>query len=341
MVASPDQPKAPRSRRVLILPCLTASQPGCLPMETTRVRSRGRSSWNFAGVIRLSSHTETPCVSGQRFADEAARRSCSAARLWSRLPGVRMRFQSRVALSLACALGLFGAAAQPGAAQSAGDGFLFSPPTGSFSVFGGMSRATAGSDIFAHTTEHLTLQRGDFDGASLGGDLAFRLRPRLDLVLGSSYTSSVASSESRHYVYPDDRPIEQTTTYTRVPVTVGLKAYLSPPGRSVSRYAWVPARYAPFVGLSVGGVWYNFHQEGMWVDFEDLGIFPATMSSSGWAPAAQASAGVDLSLTTRLALVGETRYLYSRADLGNDFRGGFEPIDLSGLSASLGLSLRF
>jgi hypothetical protein len=251
-----------------------------------------------------------------------------------------MGFTSRVVLIVAGAAGFLVTGAPQVVGQSSGDGFLFRAPVGSVSVYGGMNRATAGSDFFDFTTEYLTLQRSDFDGATFGGDVSFRLRPRLDLVIGSSYTSSIASSEDRHYLFPDDRPIEQTTTFTRVPVMVGLKSYLSPPGHSVGRHAWVPARYAPYVGVSAGGMWHSFRQEGLFVDFEDLGIFPAESESRGWSPAAQAFGGLDVSITTRLALVGEARYLYSRAELGTDF-DGFEPLDLSGLSATLGLSVRF
>jgi hypothetical protein len=53
----------------------------------------------------------------------------------------------------------------------------------------------------------------------------------------------------------------------------------------------------------------------------------------------QGMAGAEFSITPSLALTGDARYLWAKGDLGTDF-GGFNKIDLSGVSASIGLSLR-
>ncbi|MEO6525336.1 MAG: hypothetical protein ABIP93_01795, partial [Gemmatimonadaceae bacterium] len=47
--------------------------------------------------------------------------------------------------------------ASPTHAQSSGDGFLFHEPNARISVRGGYAVATAGSDVFAFTTENLTV----------------------------------------------------------------------------------------------------------------------------------------------------------------------------------------
>jgi outer membrane protein W len=61
--------------------------------------------------------------------------------------------------------------------------------------------------------------------------------------------------------------------------------------------------------------------------------------SDGWTPAVQAMAGVDYSLNPLIALTADARYLRAKADMSRDF-GGFDKIDLSGVSATLGFSFR-
>lgn len=254
------------------------------------------------------------------------------------IPAPPVRWRRPVAAAGLLAATVLG---RPAGAQSAsGDGFLFRQPFGSFTIRGGLDRASAGSDVFSFVTDQLTLSRRDFTGLSVGGDLAFRLAPRIDLALGAAYVSSSAPSEFRRFVDQDDLPIEQTTSLRRVPLTATLKAYLAPRGRSIGRFAWVPARYAPYVGVGGGAMWHSFRQEGDFVDFNTNDVFADDLSSSRWTPTAHGVAGIDYSLSPRFALTGEGRYSWARADLSDDF-AGFDRIDLSGIAATVGLSVRF
>jgi hypothetical protein len=226
------------------------------------------------------------------------------------------------------------------AAQSSGKGFLFKRPVGSFALRGGFSQPRGSSDIFSFITDELTLGRGDFAGASLGADLAFRIKPRVDLVFGTSYDGSTAHSEFRRFVDNNDLPIEQTTSLARVPFTVSAKLYLTSPGRSIGRYAWVPATFAPFVGLGGGFTWYRFRQQGDFIDRGTLDVFSDRFRSSGWAPTANLFAGLDVALGPRFGVTGEGRYLWARGPMSTDF-SNFDRIDLSGYNASLGVYVRF
>ena len=232
-------------------------------------------------------------------------------------------------------------AARPAAAQrGSGDGFLFRAPVATLTVRGGFDRATAGGDLFSFVTDQLTLGRGDFSAPSLGGDLSIHVTPRTDLALGASYANADARSEFRDFVDNNDLPIEQRTTFRRIPVTATLKHYLAPRGRSIGRFAWVPARYAPYVGVGGGAMWSRFEQEGDFIDFQTNDVFYDKLSSSRWTPTAHGVAGIDYSLSPRFAVTGEGRYTWARADMSNEF-SGFDPIDLSGISATVGLSVRF
>jgi hypothetical protein len=243
-----------------------------------------------------------------------------------------------VGAALGAALLLSGSVA--GAQASSGDGFLFREPVASLTLRGGFDRASAGSDLFSFVTDQLTLSRGDFSALSLGADLSFHVTPRVDLALGASYAGTTTASEFRDFVDQDDLPIEQQTTLRRVPITATVKAYLAPRGRSIGRFAWVPARYAPYVGVGGGAMWSRFRQEGDFVDFQTNGVFRDLLTSSQWTPTAHGVAGIDYSLSPRFALTGEGRYSWAKADLSDDF-ADFDPIDLSGVSATVGLSVRF
>jgi hypothetical protein len=225
-------------------------------------------------------------------------------------------------------------------AQSSGTGFLFGEPKGSIVFRGGYALATANSDLFSFTANRLTLDRRAFSSPAVDIDLALQLAPRTDIVLAVSYAGVNKGSEFRDFVDQSDNPIQQTTTFQRVPVTVGVREYLMSRGRAVGNFAWIPARFAPYAGVGAGMMWYRFRQNGDFVDFDTNDVFTARLVSSGWTPAASATAGAVYTVSPRLALTGQGSFLWARGRLGGDF-SGFNRIDLSGLSATAGLLVRF
>jgi opacity protein-like surface antigen len=230
--------------------------------------------------------------------------------------------------------------AEPAAAQG-GPGFLFRAPAATFTVRGGYDRALAGSDIFAQSTRELTLDRGDFSSPTVAFDLAVALQPNLDIVVGTSFSKVMTRSEYREFVGSDDLPIEQTTTFRRVPITVGVRAYLAPRGQSIGRFAWVPSRFVPFVGGGLGAMRHKFEQSGEFLDPEEsLDVFRDNYISAGWSRTAHALAGFEFSVSPHLALTGEGRYTWANATMSDDF-SRFDRIDLSGLAATAGIAVRF
>lgn len=240
----------------------------------------------------------------------------------------------------AAALALTLAGSTPARAQGSGKGFLFEEPIATIALRGGFARANAGSDIFSFATNQLTLSRGDFSGLNLGGDLSIRLTPRFDLSFGAEYAGTSKKSEFRKFEDQDGQPIEQTTNFVRVPVTASIKAYLTPRGRSIGRFAWIPAKYSAYVGGGGGAMWYRFRQNGDFVDFNTNNVFHQEFNSSKWTPTAHALAGIEYSLSSHFGLLGEGRYQWAKSDLSEDF-SGFHKIDLSGVAATLGVYVRF
>jgi opacity protein-like surface antigen len=247
-----------------------------------------------------------------------------------------MKGPSSFSLAIALALAVHGT---PAAAQLAGNGYLFHAPHATITVRGGYARPTAGSDVFDDVTSQLSLDKSDFGSLSVGADVAFGITERLDLTLDAGYSRSNRKSDFRDFIDNNNLPIEQTTSFERIPLTANLKFNLASPGQRIGQLAWIPSRVVPYVGAGVGVMHYRFKQEGDFVDFNTNAVFPATFDGQDWAFIEQAMAGVQYNFTPMLGLTLDARYLHGRGDLGQAFRD-YDKIDLSGATASVGLSVR-
>lgn len=262
--------------------------------------------------------------------------SISRRRAWSRLYAGRPN-----ALLLAGLLSVVAMA--PVGGQNSGKGFLFKRPVGSFSFRGGYAVATAGSDVFTDATSQLTLSKRDFSSFVWGGDISYSTSARTDLVFDGEYMTSTTPSEFRDFIDNNDKPIEQSTRFRRVPLTIGLKYYLMDRGRDVSQFAYIPSRYAPYIGVGVGAMYYRFGQNGDFVDFntDNLEVFTADIQDSGWTPTVNGTVGFDYGLGPWLVLSTQGRYDWARARLDPKQFEGYEKIDLTGFAGSVGFRVRF
>ncbi len=259
----------------------------------------------------------------------------------------RKRTIWRTSLLAVLAVGIGTAAPWPetAAAQSSGD-FTLGTPKASLAVrFGYNLPRTGGSggsddNLWAFTREQLTVEKGDFGGIFLGAELGVRVSERFDVTVSAGRSSAKALSEFRAYVDTDDRPIEQTTEFSTLPLTVGIKAFPWKRGRSVGRFAWVPRSWNPYAGVSAGIVRYRFQQYGDFVDFETKDIFSDDFRSEGTTATVHLRAGIEVGVSSTLMLTAESRYAFGSASLGRDFEG-FEDLDLTGFQATAGIALRF
>jgi outer membrane protein W len=225
-------------------------------------------------------------------------------------------------------------------AQSQGDGYLFGAPKGSFTLRGSLMTVNSGGSVFQFARDQLTIDGGAFTGYGLGADVAWALGSRVDMLLSADFSGRRIGSEDRHYVDNNDQPIQQHTTFMRVPLTASFRAYLTPRGREIGNYAWIPEKIAPFIGAGGGMMYYSFKQSGDFVDYKTLDVFNDTFTSSRFTPTAHVLSGVDYSLTPRWAFTTQARYQWAKAKLSQDFQQ-FGRIDLSGLSATAGFYVRF
>ena len=226
------------------------------------------------------------------------------------------------------------------AQMGSGTGFLFRVPTVRLALSGGFAQPRGQGDIYNLLTTELTLDRRDFASAAFSLSAGYRIAPRVEIGLNSSYSGRSAGSETRNFVGEDDLPVVQTTTLDRVPVMATGRVSLLSPGRAIGRYAWIPSRVVPFLGGGAGAVWYRLRQNGEFVDTKTLDIFKDQFESKGWSVGATGFGGADISLAPRYGLTVEGRYLWARAPMNGDF-STFNKIDLSGYDASIGVFVRF
>ena len=254
----------------------------------------------------------------------------------------RPRNRQRTAVALLAGFTLTAAAAPVGA-QGSGRGFLFDRPAGSFTIRAGYALANAGSGVFSDAVDQLTLSKRDFSSLTWGGDISYSPTARIDLVFDGGMSSSKHDSEFREFVDNNDEPIEQQTKFKRVPLTLGVKYYVADRGRAISQFAYVPSRYAPYVGVAAGTMFYQFKQNGDFIDFntDDLEVFSAEIEDSGWTPMAHAMAGVDYSLGPWVALTAEGRYQWAKAQLDPNVFEGYDKLDLTGFTGTVGFKVRF
>ena len=228
----------------------------------------------------------------------------------------------------------------PSLRVSAGQDFLFGAPRGSVSIRVGRLFARTEGGVFERTFANLSAEPDDFDGIALGADLALRMADRVDAVVGVGLARSRVDSEFSGFTYEDGQPIRQTTRFRQIPLTLGARLYLTPRGREISRFAWIPARTALYVGGGAGLIHHAYEQEGEFVDEESLDIFADELRSSGWTSVVYLGAGAELRVTTRAALLADVRYTRGSARAAGDF-AEWEDIGLGGLAASVGVALTF
>lgn len=218
--------------------------------------------------------------------------------------------------------------------------FMLGRPKAFVAFDAGFLFANASSDLYDFVTDQLTVEKTSFNTPTIGGRLGWSISPRLEASVMFERAQSTTASEYRDFVDNNLLPITQTTKRQESHVGATLRWSLLPSGRRVSRFAWIPRRFTPFVGVGAGAVKYSFQQYGSFVDFQTSRVFDDTFRSEGWAPSVHALAGADLRLYRKLYVTGEARYTRSSGTLSEDFIG-FEPLALAGLKVGGSLKVVF
>ncbi len=219
--------------------------------------------------------------------------------------------------------------------------FLLGRPRATIGARGSMLVASAKSDLFDFVTETLDIARSDFNTGSFAAEIGYSVTPRFDIL--GTWDLNAISHASDYRDWQDNRglPIQQTTQLKQMNVTLSGKFSLLPRGRAISRLAWIPRTFIPYVGAGGGYGRYEFRQNGDFVDFDNNNrVFSDTFTSRGWAPTFHVLGGTDIQVYRHLMLSLDARYAWQKATLSQDFID-FEPIDLGGFRFGAGVHFAF
>ena len=126
-------------------------------------------------------------------------------------------------------------------------------------------------------------------------------------------------------------------------LTGGVKFAVTPRGRQISTYAWVPRGVVPYVGAGGGMLFHRLRQAGDFIDVltPERAIFYDTFVTSGWTPAAHVNAGVDFHVARVAYATFDARYLWASGQMDRRQFVGFNNLDLAGLRTSVGVNFLF
>ena len=175
-----------------------------------------------------------------------------------------------------------------------------------------------------------TVDEGDFDGFIGGVEVAIELSDYLDLAFGVETSSSTAFTMYRDFVRDDGTEIVQDLSLRTTPVTAGVRVL--PLGKL--------HRVLPYVAGGAGFYFYEYREEGEFIDFSTFDIFGDFFIDRGLAYGGYIAAGAEVSLNRLAFLFGEYRRHWAQGTHGGDFRS-FGRFDLTANEVSFGVNLRF
>lgn len=200
-------------------------------------------------------------------------------------------------------------------------------------VGGFLPRADTGArnDLFRDDSELYTVQGSDWRGVLGGVQLNMKLARNLELGLAVDGYGRTVHTAYRDYERPSGRDIQQSLKLDIVPIGVELR--LTPTRRS--------ARLSPFVGVGGDLLYWKYEEFGDFVRFSDprLPVVEDSFVAEGVAPGFHVSGGLRFAVTDDIGVVGQARYQWGKADMGDDFRGN--KLDLTGASVTAGINIRF
>ena len=175
------------------------------------------------------------------------------------------------------------------------------------------------------------VEKSDWIGVYGGAEWRFRLAPSFWMGLHVDGYGRTLHTEYVDFVRPSGLPIEQSLELDIVPLGASVR--------------WVPRDrrrdISPYIGAGIDVVFYEYEAIGDFIDFfdDDLPVIPDHFVDDGAAFGLHVLAGIRVPVSDDISITGEARYLWAKTDMDDDFRDN--EIDLGGLSATAGISIRF
>lgn len=189
---------------------------------------------------------------------------------------------------------------------------------------------SADSNLFDDDDELYNTRDKDWRGVTGGAEFSFDLGPNVELGLHIDAYGRELPTFYRDFTHENGDEIQQSLKLSIVPMGVSLR--ILPAGKR--------AAISPYVAAGVDVVAYKYEEFGDFIDFRgDNDVVNDAFVDEGAAFGFHAAAGVRVRVNYDLSITGEVRYLNAKADMGEDFGGN--RIDLGGVSATVGVNLRF
>lgn len=195
----------------------------------------------------------------------------------------------------------------------------------------------ADSNLFDDDAELYGTRKSDWISAAGGVEYAHHFGEHVEVGIHLDGYGRELDTSYRDFVDEDRREILQTLRLDIVPLGATVR-FLAGDHHS---------RVRPYAAFGVDAVFWNYEEEGEFIDFFDADrpIYDDFFKSDGVAGGLHAAAGVRVRLNDDFSLTGEARYLFGRDTMGDDFQAreaGLEnKIDLSGAQVTVGINLRF
>jgi hypothetical protein len=191
------------------------------------------------------------------------------------------------------------------------------------------------SQVWTLNTETFDFDVGDFNYWMGGVELDLELTNYLDVAIGFDGYNRRVESTYRDFVRDGGAEIPQNFKLKVLPITGGLR--LLPLGKF--------RKLIPHVAVGTGLYYFDYQEEGDFIDGTSFEVFPGTFHDRGFVPGLQAGAGAEYMFSEGIEpgegwyLFGQFRRHWVSAELAGDFTG--EKLDLGGAEIAFGLSLRF
>jgi len=217
-------------------------------------------------------------------------------------------------------------------------------PLGEFSFQIGYFTPQGNSDLWDENSDLFTSDPSDFADVIWSGAVGWYAGPHLDVILSAQYYQADTSVRYRDITGEYGDPVRQYHYLYQAPFEVTLRVPLIPRAeRRGSSGVRVLSPVVPYVGAGAGFVWWEYEEEGEFVDDPDDPMFayPDYIESDGVAPSLHALGGVEIQVSPWVGVQLEGRYRWAEGDLGGEFGPARDEIDLSGWTLSAGMSFRF
>lgn len=197
----------------------------------------------------------------------------------------------------------------------------------------------ADSNLFRDDSDLYTVTKSDWQGVYGGAEFSFTPSDHVELGISLDGYGRTVDTNYRDYTRESGSEIQQSLRLTLVPLGATLRFF------PADRYATV----SPYVGIGPDLVFYKYEEFGDFIDFQSPGpgldIVADHFRSDGARPGFHVTGGLRVRLGHDFSVLGEGRYQWAKATLGDDFSA--QPgqdalrLDMSGWSAVVGLSIRF